>query len=80
MKWLKKLVKSPSGETVDLQGVQTWMVYWKSRSGEFSSDVSECAQAFIDEGEARHFAGEIESAFRLIRHTGRGTRVRVVAQ
>lgn len=80
MKWFKKLVKSPSGETVDLQGVQTWMVYWTSRSGEFSSEVSECAQAFIEEVEARHFAGEIESAFRLIRHTGKGTKVRVVAQ
>ena len=80
MRWFSKIIKAPSGETVDLQGIQTWIVEWFGRHGEFSMDTSKCAQAFTSKEDAEHFASELRKAFSLIRHSGPGTHVSVIKQ
>ena len=79
MKWLKKIIKAPSGETVDLQGFQVWMVRWNSRHGQFHGDTKPQVQAFGTREDAEHFATSLREAFALIKHTS-GNEVRVEVQ
>lgn len=75
MKWFRKLINAPSGDTVILQGLETWLVRWDSRYGSFHAHLTPEVQAFLSEEDAKHFAEQLRSAFKLLKHTGEGTRV-----
>jgi hypothetical protein len=60
-------------------GVDTWVVEWTRRYGQFSSDTAQCYQAFTNEDEAEQFANSIRRAHELIGNTS-GTYVSVTKQ
>lgn len=60
-------------------GVDTWVVEWTRRYGNFSGDTEQCYQAFIDKEEAEEFADSIRRAHKLIGNTS-GTLVYVKKQ
>jgi hypothetical protein len=69
MVWFRKKVEAPSGQTVELDGLQVWMVRWVSRYGDYHGNTQQEAQAFTNEEDANHFAQSLRDAFALIRHT-----------
>ena len=50
-------------------GVDTWVVQWTRRYGEYSNNTEKCFQAFTDEAEANRFAEELRRAHKLIGNT-----------
>ena len=50
-------------------GVDTWVVEWTRRYGEYSGETAKCFQAFTDKDEAERFAAEIRRAHKLIGNT-----------
>lgn len=50
-------------------GVDTWIVEWTSRHGEYSCDTKKRFQAFTDKKEAEAFAEDIRRAHKLIGNT-----------
>lgn len=50
-------------------GLETWIVEWTSRHGQFSSDTKQRFQAFTDKKEAEDFADSIRRAHELIGNT-----------
>lgn len=49
--------------------VDTWVVRWNRRYGDYHSEYSEVAQFFTDECEAKEFAKELKRANKLLGHT-----------
>lgn len=73
--WFKKKLV-PINEMIPADTcVQLWYVRWTSRDGEFSGDTHEEMEAFTSEEEATAFKVSLENAFKLLKHTGSGTRV-----
>ena len=60
-------------------GVDTWVVEWTARWGDYSGNTKQCFQAFTDEQEAYEFADSIKRAHKLIGNT-HGTNVTVKKQ
>ena len=60
-------------------GVDTWVVEWTRRYGQFSSDTEQCYQVFTNKDEAEDFADSIRRAHKLIGNTS-GTYVSVNKQ
>jgi hypothetical protein len=60
-------------------GVDTWVVEWTRRYGEYSGDTEQCFQAFTNKEEADAFADSIKRAHKLIGNTS-GTYVSVTKQ
>lgn len=52
-------------------GVDTWVVEWTARYGEYSHQTRQCYQAFTNRDEAEAFADSIRRAHRLIGNTSR---------
>ena len=50
-------------------GVNTWVVQWTSRHGQYMTDTKKRFQAFTDRDEAERFAEEIRRAHKLIGNT-----------
>lgn len=49
--------------------VDTWIVEWTRRYGQFSTDTEKCYQAFTNKEEAEEFADSIRRAHKLIGNT-----------
>lgn len=60
-------------------GVDTWIVEWTRRYGQFSNETTQCYQAFTNKEEAMEFADSIRRAHKLIGNTS-GTYVSVKKQ
>lgn len=60
-------------------GIDTWIVEWTRRYGQFSGDTEQCYQAFLSKEEADEFADSIRRAHKLIGNTN-GTHVSVRKQ
>ena len=60
-------------------GVDTWIVEWTRRYGQFHGDTEKCYQAFTNKEEAEEFADSIRRAHKLIGNTS-GTYVSVKKQ
>jgi len=54
--FLKVLI--PNGNTKELQGVETFIVSWTKRVGEYNGDTRQCYQAFVNHEEAINFKWE----------------------
>lgn len=54
----------PSVEAVD-----TWIVRWTSRFGEYASDTRPEVEVFVNKHDAEAFKKSLEAAFELLRHT-----------
>lgn len=50
-------------------GIDTWVVEWTRRYGQYHTDTEQCYQAFTDEDEAEDFADSIRRAHKLIGNT-----------
>ena len=58
-------------------GIDTWVVEWTRRWGDFAGNSEQCFQAFTNEQEAMDFADSIRRAHKLIGNThGTGVSVR----
>lgn len=66
-------VTIPSGETVDLQGLETWQVTWQRRysagMGFRHTSHEPVGQLFTNEQAARDFAKALRDAYALVRNT-----------
>lgn len=60
-------------------GVETWIVEWTKRVGQYSTDTRRCYQAFTNKHEAEDFANSIRRAHALIGNTS-GNYVQVYKQ
>ena len=60
-------------------GMDTWIVEWTRRYGQYSGDTEQCFQAFTSKEEAEEFADSIRRAHKLIGNTS-GNRVYVTKQ
>lgn len=70
MSWFRKKIDAPSGQTVELDGIQTWTVRWTSKIGDYPYTVRrQEVQAFTNQEDAEHFAKSLREAFKLLRHT-----------
>jgi hypothetical protein len=69
----------PSSKKQKLQGVETWIVSWTRRTGEFSSDTKKCYQAFASLEDAKKLKKALEDAHDLIGNTS-GTYVSIEKQ
>lgn len=76
MSFIKKLLKIPSGETT-VEGVELYEVRWTSRYGEYSSSIKPEIEVLMSKEDAEAFAKALLEAFKLIRHSGKGTDVRM---
>lgn len=47
-------------------GLDTWVVEWTCRYGQFCGDTKQCLQAFTNKDEAEDFADSIRRAHKLI--------------
>lgn len=66
-----------TNRTKAIEVPELWYVRWHSRHGEFFGDTRPEVEAFISEALAEEFATSLENAFRLIKHTGQGTKIQV---
>lgn len=73
-----KKKKIPTGEDQEIDVVDTWAVRWTSRYGEYSGDIMSSIEVFPTQSEAGMFADELKRAFKLLKHSGEGTGVRVL--
>lgn len=69
--WLRRRkkvpVSVPSGETVELEGLETWQVTWIARYGEWQGNTSPVGKLFTNEEDARTFANALADAFELVK-------------
>ena len=77
LNFLKVLI--PNGNTKELHGVETFIVSWTKRVGEYSTDTKQCYQAFVNHEEAQDFKKSLENAHKLIGNIS-GTRVTIEKQ
>jgi hypothetical protein len=77
LKILKMLI--PSGETKEIEGIETWIVSWTKRIGEFNGDMRQCFQAFTTEDDAKALKKSLDHAHKLIGNTS-GARVTIEKQ
>ncbi len=49
--------------------MEVWTVEWRSRYGEYSTNLKAEHEAFTDKEEAIEFKEALEYAFKLLRHT-----------
>lgn len=49
--------------------IETWVVRWNKRHGDFSGEYKEVAQFFTDKEEAKAFADSLQRATKLLGHT-----------
>lgn len=56
-------------DPLKLDGIETWMVQWTSRQGQFSADVRSVCQAFTSKQDAKEFAESLRAAFRLVKNS-----------
>lgn len=70
LEWLRRRkkvpVSVPSGETVELEGLETWQVTWNRRYGEWNGNISPVGKLFTNEDDARAFANALADAFELV--------------
>ncbi len=76
MSFIKKWLSIPSGE-VTVEALELYEVRWTSRNGEYSSSIKPEAEVFPSKEGAEQFAAVIVNAFKLLRHTGAGTTVKM---
>lgn len=71
-----KEMEIPSSEKQQIDAVETWVVRWLSRYGEFSNNVRPECEVFTSFEDAEKFKQALIDAFKLIKHTY-GARVTV---
>ena len=49
--------------------IETWVVRWNKRHGEYSTDYKEVAQFFANKNEAKDFEESLNRANKLLGHT-----------
>lgn len=49
--------------------IDTWVVRWNKRTGEYSGDYKEVAQFFTSQDEAKEFKDSLDRANKLLGHT-----------
>lgn len=69
-----KVVEVPTGDTQQLEGLETWCVVWMARSGTWSdrphlTNCTSIAQAFTNEDDAKEFEKALRDAYALVRDT-----------
>lgn len=57
------------GHTTLTTDVETWVVRWNKKHGEFSNEHKEVAQFFTNKEEAKDFADSLRRANQLLGHT-----------
>ncbi len=65
---------APTGDSVELNSADIWMVSWYGRSGQYSGDTHLESRPFLTSSDANHFKDQLRAAFKLICHTS-GDRV-----
>lgn len=75
----KKETIIESYNTKEVEGAEVWLVSWKARYGEYSSNFRRVAKAFLSEKSARDFANSLMEAKNLLQYT-ENTEIRVEKQ
>ncbi|MCM3109916.1 hypothetical protein [Lederbergia lenta] len=57
------------GHTTLTTDLETWVVRWNKRHGNYSNDYKETAQFFTSKEEAKAFADSLKRANKLLGHT-----------
>lgn len=65
----KKETVIESYNTKEVEGAEVWIVSWKARHGEYSSNFRRVAKAFLSEKSARDFAESLMEAKKLLQYT-----------
>lgn len=55
----------------EVDGAHVWVVSWNRRFGDFSSDISRAAKAFLNEEDANQFAKSLQMAQDLLQNTNK---------
>lgn len=53
----------------EVDGAHVWIVSWNRRIGDYSSDISRAAKAFLNEEDANQFADSLQMAQDLLQNT-----------
>lgn len=62
----KRKIRIPTGELQEIECIDTWIVSWWKRTGEYSTDWKKCYQAFANKEDAIKLRSELNAAFKLI--------------
>jgi hypothetical protein len=62
-------IKVPSDVRKEIEAVETWVVSWIRRTGEYSFSWERCYQSFTDESKALEFKSSLVDAHKLIGNT-----------
>lgn len=80
LKGVGKDVPVPSGETINLEGLQTWQVTWIKRMPGINVKYPEYApigQLFTNEDDAYAFKSALEDAYALVKNTADPQHIKV---
>lgn len=74
MKFIKKLNSLIRPHKVkeiveEVDGAHIWVVSWKARYGDYSSDTKSVAKAFLNEEDANQFANALQIAQEILQNT-----------
>lgn len=71
LKGVGKAVSIPSGETTELEGLETWQVTWYCRNSGSVEFPDHCptGQLFTNENDALAFQKALREAYALVRNT-----------
>lgn len=65
----KKEVVIEDYVTKEAEGAEVWLVTWKARTGEYSSNYRIAAKAFVHKEDADRFAESLKEAKALLQYT-----------
>jgi hypothetical protein len=65
----KRKIRIPTGDLQEIECIDTWIVSWWKRTGEYSYSWEKCYQAFANKDEAIKLKDELKAAFKLIGDT-----------
>ena len=65
---LKKLI-TPTGETKEVDALESWTVSWRARTGDFHGEWKTINEVFIDEATAKDYAKQLETSAKFLRDT-----------
>lgn len=65
---LKKIML-PTGETKKVDGLESWTVSWRARTGEYSGEWTMKHEVFVDKDVADDFANQLKESSKFLRDT-----------
>lgn len=80
MNFIRKWLKAPSGDTVELETVELWEVRWNSVNRCYAGILRDkpSVQVFTNKADANHFSDQLKEALKLLENRGFDDEIEVI--